>query len=172
MKKAIIYSDTFQKNYRYTTTESAGKNFHADFKPDLTPKEMLKLGVFGGAYFVGVDGLIPSDLPPSWFRGVELSEDREKHKESNFYRVRASQPLSIWKKKGWLDKRDPHGWFQWYCRYYQGRRIDDDERQIKRWKAFRRHGAQVSRNCRQGDLGCRPRQRQALLHWGYDSRRI
>lgn len=174
MAKTIKYSDSFQKNYAYTLTEKEGKNFDPEFKPDLTPKQMLGLGVFGGAYFIGVNGGIPSDLPKEWFRGVELSEDGEKHKELNYFGIRASQPLSVWKKKGWIDKRDPHGWFEWYCRYYMGRRLNDgeDERQIKRWKAFRRHAAQVSQNCRPGDEMCRPRQRQALLHWAYDSRKI
>jgi hypothetical protein len=147
-------------------------DIHTDFKPDLTPKQMLKLGVFGGAYFVGVDDLIPKDLPPEWFTGVKLSKDGEKHKELNFFKTDASQPLSVWQNKGWIHKDDPYGWFQWYCRYYMGRRIEDDERQIKRWKAMARHVAQISRNCRIGDLFCRPRQRQAVLHWGYDARKI
>jgi len=170
--KRVTYSDDFQKRYRYTCTESVGKNFHEDFKPDLTPKEMLSLGVFGGAYFIGVQGLMPKDLPKSWFRGVVLSDDGEKHKELNFFGVRASQPLSVWKKKGWIHKDDPHGWFQWYCRYYLGRRGEDDLRQIKRWKAMVRHVVQVKKNCRKGDVFCRPKQRQALLHWAYESRTL
>jgi hypothetical protein len=171
--KKVRYSDSFQKNYHYTLTEPVGRNFNLDFKPHLSPKEMLKIGVFGGAYFIGVKGLIPSDLPKSWFKGVKLSEDGEKHGELNLYRVRASQPLSVWKKKGWIYKDDPHGWFQWYCRYYLGRRIpEEDARQIKRWRAIRRHIAQVKKNCRAGDAACRPKQRQAILHWAYDSRKM
>lgn len=173
MTRKINYSDKFQKKYSYTLTEQAGKNFDADFKPDLTPQEMLKLGVFGGAYFIGVEGLIPKDLPKSWFNGVKLSEDGEKHAELNFYKINASQPLSVWKTKDWIHPADPHGWFQWYCRYYLGRRIpEEDKRQIKRWKAIKRHVSQVKLNCRKGDKTCRPRQRQAVLHWGYDSRKI
>lgn len=174
MPKKITYSDSFQKKYSYSFSEKEGKNFHSEFKPDLTPKQMLKLGVFGGAYFIGVKNGIPGDLPKSWFKSVPLSESGEKDKGLNHFGVNASQPLSVWKKKGWIDKRDPHGWFEWYCRYYLGRRLTDgeDERQIKRWKAFRRHWAQVAHNCRRGDMHCRPRQRQALLHWAYDSRKI
>ena len=84
----------------------------------------------------------------------------------------ASQPLSVWRKKGWIYYEDPRGWFQWYCRYYMGRRCLDDERQIKRWNAVKRHAAQLRKNCRRGDLTCRRKQRQALLHWAYDSRKI
>jgi len=170
--KKITVTDDFQKKYTYVLKEPAGKNFHKDFKPDLTPKEMLKLGVFGGAYFIGVEGLVPKELPRGWFSGVELSSDGEKHKELNYFGVRASQPLSLWKKKGWINKQDPHGWFEWYCRYYMGRRSEDDERQIKRWRAMTRHVAQIKKNCRKGDESCRPRQRQALLHWAYDSRKM
>jgi len=143
-------------------------NFDSLFKPDLTPKEMLELGVFGGLYF----GDKPKEFPKSWFVRAKLSPDGKRHKELNFFGVNASQPLSVWQKKGWINPQDPRGWFEWYCRYYMGRRTDDDERQIKRWLAMRRHITQVKNNCRTGDIFCRPRQRQALLHWAYDSRKI
>lgn len=168
--KKIQYSDRFQTSYSYELSEPIGRHFDADFRPDLTPRDMLQLGVFGGAYFIGVDNLIPSDLPSSWFRAIQLSPDKEKHKEYNFFGTRASQSLQEWKNKGWIYKEDPHGWFQWYCRYYLGRRIADDARQIKRWYAMRRHVGQIKVHCRSGDIYCRPRQRQALLHWAYDSR--
>lgn len=172
MSKKITYSDKFQKNYKYTLSESKGKNFDPEFKPDLTPQQMLKTGVFGGAYFIGVNGLIPKDLPKSWFKGVKLSKEG-KNKDLNYFKVSASQPLNVWKKKGWIYKDDPHGWFQWYCRYYLGRRIPkEDERQIKRWKAYSRHASQVRKNCREGDKSCRPKQRQSLLHWAYDGRKL
>lgn len=171
--KKIIASDNFQSHYVYTLTEPVGKHFHPEFKPELTPQEMLKLGVFGGAYFIGVDGLVPDDLPKSWFKGVQLSPDGKKHGKYNYFGVEASQPLSVWRKKGWICSDDPHGWFQWYCRYYLGRRLaGEDDRQIKRWKAITRHIGQIKKNCRKGDKKCRPRQRQALLHWAYDSRKI
>ena len=171
--KQIIYSDNFQKKYRYTLIEPEGKNFDLAFKPHLSPKEMLQLGVFGGAYFIGVKNLMPTDLPKTWFKGVALPPDQKKHKEYNVFRVSASQPLSVWQEKGWIYKDDPHGWFQWYCRYYLGRRIPaEDARQIKRWKAISRHIVQIQKNCRKGDVTCRPRQRQAALHWAYDSRTL
>ena len=142
--------------------------FDARFKPDLSPKEMLEIGVFGGLYF----GDKPKEFPKSWFAKAKLSSDGKRHKELNFFGVNASQPLSVWRAKGWINPQDPRGWFQWYSRYYLGRRTDDDERQIKRWLAMRRHISQIKNNCRAGDIFCRPRQRQALLHWAYDSRKM
>lgn len=171
--KRVTYSDQFQKTYQYTLVEPEGKNFDPEFKPHLTPKQMLELGIFGGAYFVGVKGGIPSDLPKSWFAKATLSSDNTKQKQYNLFRVSASQPLKVWKEKCWMYKDDPHGWFQWYCRYYMGRRIpEEDARQIKRWRAIKRHITQIQKNCRKGDIHCRPRQRQAVLHWAYDSRNL
>ena len=171
--KYIVYSDQYQKNYRYTLSEPAGKNFDPEFRPQLTPKEMLKLGIFGGAYFDGVKGLIPNDLPSSWFTGVKLSPDNKKHKELNYFALNASQSLEVWQQKGWIFKDDPHGWFQWYCRYYLGRRIPhEDQRQIRRWKAIRRHIMQIKNQCKLGDFDCHRKQRQAVLHWAYDSRNM
>lgn len=144
------------------------KAFHPEFKAQLTPKEMLELGVFGGYYFEGV----PEEFPASWFKHAKLSHTGKQQKELNYFGVLASQSREEWEKKGWIHKDDPLGWFLWYCRYYQGRRHQDDERQIKRWKAMTRHIAQVVQNCRPGDEFCRPRQRQALLQWAYDSRKF
>jgi hypothetical protein len=138
-----------------------------EFKPELTPKQMLELGVFGGKYMSDKPGEFPAD----WFTNAKLSSDKHDPK-LNYFGVNASQPLSVWRDKGWIHPDDPRGWFQWYCRYFLGRRHPDDERQIKRWKAMSRHVAQVKRYCSPGDLSCRPRQRQALLHWAYDSRKI
>lgn len=164
----IIVNDSWQKNYLYLTSEPVGKNYDPDFKPELTPKEMLELGVFGGVYFADK----PDELPKEWFIKAKLSDDGLKHKELNFFEVSASQPLEVWQKKDWIHPEDPRGWFQWYVRYYLGRRMEDDERQVKRWKAMTRHVAQIEKNCDKGNLYCRPRQRQALLHWAYDSRQI
>lgn len=166
-------TDRFQSHYTYTLSAPVGRKFDPEFKPELTPQEMLKLGIFGGAYFIGVDGLIPEDLPLKWFEGVALSPNGKKQAALNFFKVNASQPLSEWQRKGWIALCDPHGWFQWYCRYYLGRRIPgEDKRQIGRWKQIVRHVGQIKKYCRKGDLTCRPRQRQALLHWAYDSRKI
>lgn len=163
--KTVLVNDLMQKNYRYELVEPVGKNFDVEFKPELTPKEMLALGVFGGKYMTDCKNEFPED----WFKNAKLCH--EKHDPSlNFFGVNASQPLSVWRKKGWIFDDDPRGWFQWYCRYYMGRRIPfEDERQIKRWKAMKRHISQIRINCLPGDLSCRRVQRQALLHWAYDS---
>ncbi|MDX1765358.1 MAG: hypothetical protein R3313_00230 [Candidatus Saccharimonadales bacterium] len=168
MNRTVKVADSWQK-YTYQLTEAAGSNFDPQFKPDLTPQQMLELGVFGGVYFWDR----PKELPAEWFNNAKLSSDGQPDKQLNFFQVSASQPLAVWQKKGWINPEDPRGWFQWYCRYYLGRRIpEEDKRQIKRWKAIRRHVSQVQKNCTPGDYSCRPRQRQALLHWAYDSRRL
>lgn len=166
-RKKISVNDKMQKNYQYILSESMGKNFQPDFKPELTPKEMLALGVFGGKYMTDCRKEFPAD----WFENAKLSPEKN-NPNLNFFGVNASQPLSVWRKKGWIWEDDPRGWFQWYCRYYLGRRCLDDERQIKRWKAIVRHIAQIKKNCRQKDFNCRARQRQAVLHWAYDARKI
>jgi hypothetical protein len=163
----VVVNDRMQRDYVYERTEPPGRNFDPDFRPDLTPAEMLRLGVFGGKYMTDC----APEFPASWFTGAKLSLER-RDPALNFFGVDASQPLSVWRAKGWLHPEDPRGWFQWYCRYYSGRRMGDDDRQIARWKAMRRHVRQVERACERGDLHCRPRQRQALLHWAYDSRLI
>ena len=157
-----------QQNYRYKLTAPEGSGFNPSFKPDLTPKQMLALGVFGGKYMTDCQ----SEFPASWFRRAKLSPGRP-DPAMNFFGVKASQPLAVWRRKGWIRPEDPRGWFQWYCRYYRGRRMPGyDDLQIRRWKAIRRHIAQIKRHCRPGDLSCRRRQRQALLHWAYDSRKM
>ena len=153
--------------YEYLLTKPIGKEFAPGFKPELTPKQLLRLGVFGGKYMTDCAAEFPSD----WFAQAKLCPERH-DPDLNFFKVNASQPLSVWREKGWIYHEDPRGWFQWYCRYHMGRRCPDDQRQIKRWRAVRRHISQLKKNCRRRDVTCRPKQRQALLHWAYDSRKI
>lgn len=167
MKSQVIVNDKMQRGYTYTRTEPIGKNFSPDFKPELTPKEMLALGVFGGKYMTDCTAEFPAD----WFTKAKLSPAR-RDPTLNFFGVDASKPLSYWREKDWIHMDDPRGWFQWYCRYYSGRRHSDDERQIKRWNAMTRHIAQLKAGCAPGELGCRRKQRQALMHWAYDSRKM
>ncbi|MAU36334.1 MAG: hypothetical protein CMD14_03055 [Flavobacteriales bacterium] len=166
--KEIVVNDYFQKNYKYILTEPIGQNFHNDFNPQLTPMQMLNLGVFGGKYMTDCT----SEFPQSWFNKAKLSPNF-KNINLNYFKVDASLPLKNWIDKGWIYKDDPRGWFQWYCRYFFGRRIDNEDiRQINRWKAIKRHLGAVKKNCTPLDLECRKKQRQALLHWAYDSRNI
>lgn len=165
--KTITVNEYYQTGYQYSLSVSAGKNFAPEFRPQLTPSQMLKLGVFGGVYFIE-----PSkEFPSEWFMYAKISKSGKPEASLNYFNINASQSLEIWKKKGWIYFEDPLGWFLWYCRYYMGRRIpEEDSRQIKRWINVRRHIIQLQKNCVKGDITCRPKQRQAILHWAYDSR--
>lgn len=164
-KKQVIVNDLMQQGYTYYLTEPTGKNVHPEFNPELTPAELLEMGVFGGKYMTDCR----NEFPAEWFTKAKLCHEFH-DPQLNYFRINASKPLSYWRERGWIHSDDPRGWFQWYCRYYMGRRSSDDERQIKRWKAMKRHISQVRINCMPGDINCRRRQRQALLHWAYDSR--
>lgn len=168
MGKIVIVNDLMQKNYQYELVEPVGRNFDPEFKPQLSPEQMLELGVFGGKYMTDCR----NEFPRKWYEKAKLCH--EFHDPAlNYFGVNASQPLKVWRDKGWIYEEDPRGWYQWYCRYYMGRRrYSEDLRQIKRWKAMQRHIAQVVKNCKPGDTSCRRVQRQALLHWGYDTRVI
>jgi hypothetical protein len=167
-QRTVTVNDKMQRGYRYTRVAPAGRNFDPEFKPELTPADMLRLGVFCGRYMTDCR----KEFPARWFKAAKLATGK-RDCSLNFFGVDASQPLSVWRKKRWIHPDDPRGWFQWYCRYYSGRRMpDEDRRQINRWKAIRRHVRQIQKNCEPGDLLCRKRQRQALLHWAYDSRKI
>jgi hypothetical protein len=167
MGKKVTVNDKMQTGYEYELTEPMGENFDPEFRPELTPEEMLELGVFGGKYMTDCG----DEFPVEWYVRAKLCSERH-DPTLNYFGVNASQPLSVWIAKDWIYSQDPRGWFQWYCRYYMGRRLaDEDRRQIRRWKAITRHLAQIKKNCYPGDERCRPRQRQALLHWAYDTRK-
>lgn len=168
MGQIIHVDDKMQQGYSYGLSEPMGQNFAPDFHPELTPKEMLALGVFGGVYLRDCRDEFPED----WFVEARLAPGA-RDPLLNFFEVNASQSLAEWRRKGWIYEEDPRGWFQWYCRYYMGRRIpEEDTRQIKRWRQMTRHVGQIRAYCTPGDLACRRRQRQALLHWAYDSRKL
>ena len=168
MSAEVVVNDRMQHGYRYRRTEPPGRNFAPDFAPELTPPEMLALGVFCGKYMTDCR----DEFPAAWFVYARLATGRPDCR-LNYFGVKAGAPLREWQAKGWIHPDDPRGWLQWYCRYFSGRRIPgEDARQIGRWRAFRRHAAQVRSHCEPGDPFCRPRQRQALLHWAYDSRKV
>jgi hypothetical protein len=156
-----------QQGYVYYRSHPAGRDFAPGFRPELTPRQMLELGVFGGKYMTDCR----AEFPASWYRRAKLSPSRADPR-LNFFGVKASLSLAQWRRNGWIRPQDPRGWFQWYCRYYMGRRSRDDQRQIRRWRAVQRHVAAIRKNCEPGDLECRRKQRQAVLHWAYDSRTL
>jgi len=168
LARVVTVNDRMQRGYSYELVAPIGEKFDPEFRPELTPAEMLSLGVFCGKYMTDCR----AEFPAEWFSDARLASGR-RNCRLNYFGVDASQKLSVWREKGWIYPDDPRGWFQWYCRYYLGRRLpQEDARQIGRWKAMRRHVRQIERHCEPGDPMCRPRQRQALLHWAYDSRKL
>ena len=160
----MIVNDKMQHGYEYQYDAPMGQNFHPDFQPQLTPKEMLHLGIFEGHYLNDCTDEFPQD----WFQDVRLSPNKPDIHQNCFH-IKSRMSLIEWQQRGWIREPDPRGWFQWYCRYYMGRRIPElDEWQIKRWQAFKRHLSQIQQNCLPMDLTCRRRQRQALLQWAYN----
>lgn len=159
----VHVEDRMQRGYTYQIVAPPGRDFDPGFEPRFTPAKMLELGVFEGKY---CNDCRP-ELPESWFTRARVAARADP--KLNCFGVKSRQPLSVWRAKGWIVGDDPRGWFQWYCRYWLGRRVPEiDRTQIQRWRAFRRHAAQVRAHCAPGDLSCRPRQRQALLQWSHD----
>ena len=164
VNKVIEVNDKMQTGYRYLLSVGIGEKFPDDFKPFYTPAEMLAMGIFEGKYCNDCK----SEFPEIWFINAKISDTPNVN--INYFNIKSRQPLSVWKDRGWIYGPDPRGWFQWYCRYYLGRRLPDiDTLQIKRWRAFSRHAGQIRANCDPGDILCRPRQRQALLQWSHNA---
>ena len=159
----VEVNDRMQTGYRYELIEPTGESFDRGFQPHYSPQEMLEMGVFEGKYCNDCREELPSD----WFLNAKVSDLPEI--ALNYFGIKSRQPLNVWQEKGWIYGPDPRGWFQWYCRYYLGRRLPEiDQIQIKRWRAFTRHAGQIRANCEPGDIFCRRRQRQALLQWSHD----
>jgi hypothetical protein len=159
----IIVTDRMQCGYSYVISAPPGARFAPDFQPMFSPKKMLELGVFEGKY---CNDCRP-ELPDHWFENTRIADRPDA--ALNCFGVKSRQSLAVWRRKGWIIGPDPRGWFQWYCRYYLGRRLPDvDLIQIQRWRSFVRHAAQIRKNCMPGDIFCRRRQRQALLQWAHD----
>ena len=159
----VEVNDKMQRGYRYTLTAPEGKDFATHFQPVFSPREMLEMGIFEGKYCNDcVD-----EFPRHWFTSAKISEFP--NPAFNYFGIKSRQSLSVWQRKGWIYGPDLRGWFQWYCRYFLGRRLPEiDDLQIKRWRGFSRHSGQIKANCEPGDIFCRRRQRQALLQWAHD----
>ena len=206
-----------KKGYSYRLDATPGDlKDNREFQPDLSPGEMLMLGVFEGKYLNDC----VREFPAEWFVGAlamgRLSPERADPEQCNLFGVKSRQNLDVWRENGWvatqptrarsLDRAevgmrgvtrrvpkstkstrttrtaksrdiladanrnpDERGWFQWYCRYWMGRRLPElDHVQIGRWRSFRRHAGAVKSGCGRGTLSCRPRERQALLQWAYN----
>ena len=140
------------------------EDFYKSFEPELSPKQMLEYGVFGGSYL----GDTKKEYPKTWFAKAKLSKSFDV--ELNYFQIRAGLSLKEWKQRGWIMNEDPRGWFQWYCRFSIGRRIlEIDKIQIGRWKAFGpRHIGGIKKNCPKKFFSCRKKQRQALLQCAYN----
>lgn len=161
--ETVVVNDRMQRNYEYEIAAPTGENFMPGFTPRFSPPEMLALGVFEGKYCNDCR----AELPDDWFTNARIGARPDP--ALNHFGIKSRQPLSHWKEKGWIIGPDPRGWFQWYCRYYLGRRLAEiDAPQVKRWRAFTRHAGQIRANCEPGDIFCRRRQRQALLQWSHD----
>ena len=162
--RIIRVNNKMQRGYSYQLSCLPGRDFAPDFKPELTPPQMLARGVFEGHYLTDCR----AEFPPEWFVHAKLCPNGPDI-SLNQFGVKSRQPLSVWREKGWILGPDVRGWFEWYCRYYLGRRLPEIDRiQIVRWHSFYRHKAQVLKNCPPGHVECRPRQRQALLQWAYN----
>ncbi|HEX7938417.1 MAG TPA: hypothetical protein VF483_05445, partial [Gemmatimonadaceae bacterium] len=148
--RRVVVNDRMQRGYVYFRTEPVGRNFDEGFEPQLTPRQLLAMGVFGGKYMTDCR----KEFPASWFTRAKLATGG-RDDSLNYFKVSASQSLRVWRKNGCLHPDDPRGWFQWYCRYYMGRRTRDDARQIRRWRAIARHVAAIRKHCLKGDTDCR-----------------
>lgn len=165
----IVVRNKMQKDYEYELTEPVGENFASDFKPRYTPSQMLSEGVFGGKYCNDQW----TEFPASWYKDTKLSPEGN-NSSLNRFKGESRTSLQAWDSLKWINPIDTRGWFEWYCRYYLGRRVEDDfqglpydRHQINRWKTFARHYGQVKANCDANDMECRPNQRQALLQWSW-----
>jgi len=162
--RIIKVNDKMQKGYTYVLISRYGRDFAKDFKPFYSPQKILKMGAFEGKYLNDCT----KEFPKEWFKNGKFSQEKADPKV-NCFKIKSRQSLKEWNRKKWIIKPDVRGWFQWYCRYYIGRRIPKIDRiQINRWKAFKRHVGQIKANCKAKDIQCRPKQRQALLQWAYN----
>ncbi|VEU36798.1 unnamed protein product [Pseudo-nitzschia multistriata] len=164
-----------------------------DFHPNLTPEEVLRAGSFGGTYFRPIVSAVTNvrykskdvlrdSVEPEWIEGLDAPTMLTSTAYLNFvnkFKVKCGGSLGMWESSGWISDADPYGWFQWYCRFYRGRRCADDQRQISRWLKSAgpkgRFRSQLCNKiyaaggmCKLNDAKISPVIRQTMLHWGLD----
>tara|TARA_B100001769_G_C22085964_1_gene585407 strand:+ start:263 stop:889 length:627 start_codon:yes stop_codon:yes gene_type:complete len=160
---------------------------YKDFKPNLTPRQVIKLGSFGGTYWrpiqSDVTGMTYKNkhkvYPKTWWKGIpedHMTRSWENYdKNINKYKVKVGTTLEFWESKNWITAQNPYGWFQWYCDYYNGKRGPDDERQVSRWiktagpnSRFRKRLMNMikKKGTTFDDESVSPKIRQTLQHWG------
>lgn len=161
---------------------------YPDFRPNLTPREIFKLGSFGGTYWRPIYSSITKkhyknkhkNYPKSWWKNIpenHLSRSWNDYDKSiNKYNVKVGTTLEFWQQKKWITKNHPYGWIQWYCDFYNGKRSEDDEWQISRWlktagpnSRFRRQLINMlkKKRTKYNDFTVSPKIRQTLQHWAY-----
>lgn len=149
-----------------------------EFNPNLTPREIIEAGAFGGCYFgLPIEEYATYDyqtLFDKLFDGLDTNLYlRETYSPKlNRFKIRSGMDYDYWKEMGWMHEDDPYGWFEWYSKYSIGRRHSDDDRQIRRWQDFCGYNGRwrkriYSRIHETGDWNVSPRIQQSLLHWGY-----
>lgn len=146
------------------------------FKPNVTPREMLKQGIFGHSYF-GVEILQGDMYYDELFQSfgdidTSLYLSSKYHAKGNKFKIKSGKDYQFWKDNNWMHEDDPYGWFEWYCKYYIGRRHSDDQRQIQRWLDFCGPNGRWRQRIygmidATGNWDVSPRIQQSLLHWGY-----
>lgn len=157
----VSFSNAMQTGSYFRTRPVGDMSDYPDFQPFYIPQQMLRMGVFEGRYLNSCQ----DEYPAEWFEKARLSD--VPNEQLNFFKLKSRLPTSWWREKGLINDQDPRGWFEWYCRFWMGRRTDDDARQIKRWKQIARHAGQVKKNGG-GDVNRRARQRQTLLQWSWN----
>ena len=174
----------------FTAKDSKVQQLLKDFHPNRSPEQVLRAGSFGGTYFrpivsavtntkYNAQEVLKDTLPKEWVDGLaaNMLTSATYRPQINKFGVKCGGSLGMWESSGWIADADPYGWFQWYCRFYQGRRSSDDARQISRCLSsagpkgrFRSQlcnkilAAQTSFDNR----SISPVIRQTLLHWGLE----
>ena len=161
---------------------------YPDFTPNLTPREIFKLGSFGGTYWRPIYSSVTNKYyknkylkyPKFWWKNISknclTNKWTDYNKNINKYNVKVGTTLEFWEKKNWITKYHPYGWVQWYCDFYNGKRSKDDDRQIYRWirtagpkSRFRRAliNLILKKKSSYNDFNISPKRRQTLQHWAY-----